>query len=161
MVASHCPLSDTTACSTRDGCICSSNVRPTRFDDETSSSDTSCDVLGLQTWSEEGCEDGKMMVDDCVWKARGTDEEAEGRLYAIAGSTNADPSVLLTRGIDWRTYPDTSDGFGDLESTGANENKRGVREREKVLLLAFRIPRESEVRYGCTDSRHKFLLRRV
>lgn len=52
------------ACSTRDGSKTFSSLRETRLDGETSSSATRAKEDGENDWSEEGWEDGRIIVSD-------------------------------------------------------------------------------------------------
>ena len=67
-----------TARSTHDGSRFFSSLRETRLDGETSSSATRENEDGEKVWSEEGWEDGRMIVSDSEWNARGTNEEGAG-----------------------------------------------------------------------------------
>lgn len=87
MVAIQSPESESTTCSTREGCSGLSSRLDTRFEGETSSSDKSVDVDGEKVWREEGWEEGRMRVEEREWTARGTAVDVEGRSWDIAGST--------------------------------------------------------------------------
>jgi hypothetical protein len=86
IVASHSPVDETTANSTREGSSIFSSLRETRLEGDTSNSEIDLDEEGEYACNEEGCEDGRMSVDESECTASGVDADADGLLCDIAGS---------------------------------------------------------------------------
>jgi hypothetical protein len=71
-VTSHLPVSSVTANSTRAYSSGVSSRLETRFEGETSISVKRRFREGENICSDEGCEEGRMILDDGLWKTRGT-----------------------------------------------------------------------------------------
>ena len=85
MVASHSPEEETTARSTREGSSIFSSLRETRLEGDTSNSENNFDEDGEYACNEDGCEEGRMSVDDSGCTVRGVGADADGLLCDTAG----------------------------------------------------------------------------
>ena len=74
----HNPDNDTTTLSTREGSNGFSSRLETRFEGDTSNSDVDVEENGEYIWIEDGCEVGRIRVDEEECTARGTEIGAEG-----------------------------------------------------------------------------------
>lgn len=90
IVASHSPEEETTARSTRGGSSNFSSLRDMRLEGDTSNSENNFDEDGEYACNEDGCEEGRMSVDDSECTVRGVDASADGLLFDTAGSERRD-----------------------------------------------------------------------
>jgi hypothetical protein len=90
IVASHSPEEETTARSTREGSSIFSSLRETRLEGDTSKSENNFDEDGEYACNEDGCEEGRMSVDDSECTVRGVGADADGLLCDTAGSERRD-----------------------------------------------------------------------